>query len=141
MVDWLTGSTVVFLPLDWITGLISRRPSSWKGVQDYGRIERGHGSISPTMHDRKPGAVFPASQSCSEGGQSCCRVRGSALIDSAIGRINICGDPDSAIGRKKHTKKSPGAKRPDKSRAMHVPRSAVRLHSPSVPKGKGFSPS
>ena len=29
--------------------------------------------------------------------------------DSAIGRINICGDPDSAIGRKKPKKKSPGA--------------------------------
>ena len=54
-----------------------------KGVQDYGRIEREHGSISFIMHDRKPGAVFPASQSCSEGGQSCCRVRGSALIVAA----------------------------------------------------------
>jgi hypothetical protein len=29
--------------------------------------------------------------------------------DSAIGRINICGDPDSAIGSKKQKKKSPGA--------------------------------
>ena len=29
--------------------------------------------------------------------------------DSAIGRINICGDPDSAIGRKKPQKKSLGA--------------------------------
>ena len=36
--------------------------------------------------------------------------------DSTIGRINICGDPDSTIGRKKPPKKSPGAtrKRPDK---------------------------
>ena len=33
--------------------------------------------------------------------------------DSAtIGRIEISGDPDSAIGRKKPNKKSPGAKRP-----------------------------
>ena len=35
--------------------------------------------------------------------------------DSAIGRINICGDPDSTIGRKKPRKKSPGAKRLDKN--------------------------
>ena len=35
------------------------------------------------MHHQKPGAVFPASQRCSEGGQSCCRVRGSALIMAA----------------------------------------------------------
>ena len=28
--------------------------------------------------------------------------------DSAIGRIKICGDLDSAIGRKKSTKKNPG---------------------------------
>ena len=34
--------------------------------------------------------------------------------DSAIGRINICGDPDSTIGRKKPNKKSPGANLPDK---------------------------
>ena len=34
--------------------------------------------------------------------------------DSAIGRINICGDPDSTTGRKKPPKKSLGAKRPDK---------------------------
>ena len=67
MVDWKYSS---FFPLDWITGLISRRPSSWKGVFDYGRIERGHGSISFIMHHQKPGAVFPASQRCSEGGQS-----------------------------------------------------------------------
>ena len=40
---------------------------------------RGQGSISFIMHHQKPGAVFPASQRCSEGGQSCCRVRGSAL--------------------------------------------------------------
>ena len=33
---------------------------------------------------------------------------------SAIGRINICGDPDSTIGRKKPKEKSPGAKRLDK---------------------------
>ena len=36
------------------------------------------------------------------------------IDDSAIGRINIWGDPDSAIGRKKPNKKSPGAKRLDK---------------------------
>ena len=40
--------------------------------------------------------------------------------DSAIGRIDICGDPDSSIGRKKPPKKSPGAKRPDKLEAHHV---------------------
>ena len=34
--------------------------------------------------------------------------------DSAIGRINICGDSDSTIGRKHPKKKSPGAKRLDK---------------------------
>ena len=34
--------------------------------------------------------------------------------DSAIGKINICGDPDSTIGRKKPQKKNPGAKRLDK---------------------------
>ena len=34
--------------------------------------------------------------------------------DLAIGRIEICGDPDSTIGRKNPKKKSPGAKRPDK---------------------------
>ena len=44
-------------------------------VQDYGRIERFGDSISFIMHHRKPGAVFPASQRCSEGGQSWCRVR------------------------------------------------------------------
>ena len=34
--------------------------------------------------------------------------------DSAIGRINICGDPDCTIGRKKPQNKSSGAKRLDK---------------------------
>ena len=72
MVDWKYSS---FFSLDWITGLISRRPSSWNRVQDYGRIERFGGSISFFMHNRKPAAVFPASQRCSEGGQSWCRVR------------------------------------------------------------------
>ena len=43
--------------------------------------------------------------------------------DSAIGRINICGDPDSTIGRKKLQKKSPGAKRPDKVREVAILRS------------------
>ena len=59
MVDW--KSSVLF-PLIWITGLISRRPSSWNRVQHYGRIERGDGSISFIMHHRKPAAVFPGSQ-------------------------------------------------------------------------------
>ena len=80
MVDWKYRS---FFSLDWITGLISRRPSSWNRVQHYGRIERGDGSISFIMHHRKPGAVFLASQRCSEGGQSWCRVRDSALIMAA----------------------------------------------------------
>jgi hypothetical protein len=40
----------------------SREIKPRKGVQDYGRIERGHGSISFIMHHRKPAAVFPASQ-------------------------------------------------------------------------------
>jgi hypothetical protein len=40
--------------------------------------------------------------------------------DSAIDRSNICGDPDSAIGRKKPKKKSPGAKRLDKVMIIEV---------------------
>ena len=43
MVDWKHSN---FFLLDWITGLISRRPSSWNRVQHYGRIEREDGSIS-----------------------------------------------------------------------------------------------
>ena len=66
MVDWKYSS---IFPLDWITGLISRRPSSWDRVQHYGRIERGGGSISFIMHYRKPTAVSPGSQRRSEGGQ------------------------------------------------------------------------
>ena len=46
--------------------------------------------------------------------------------DSAIGRINICGDPDSAIGRKKHKKKSPGATVLDKLTLAHV--NLIQLH-------------
>ena len=38
MVGWKHRS---FFSLDWITGLISRRPSSWNRVQHHGRIERG----------------------------------------------------------------------------------------------------
>ena len=53
------------------------KSSRWNRVQDYGRIERGIGSISFIMHHHgKPVAVFLASQSCSEGGESWCRVRG-----------------------------------------------------------------
>ena len=53
------------------------KSSHWNRVQYYGRIERGDGSISFIMHHRKPAAVFPASQRCLEGGQSCCRIRSS----------------------------------------------------------------
>ena len=64
MVDWKYSS---FSPLDLVTGLISRRPSScqWNRVQHYGRIERFGGSISFIVHHPKPAAVSRRSQSMS----------------------------------------------------------------------------
>ena len=45
------------------------KPSRWDRVQHCVRIERGDGSISSIVHHRKPAAVSPGSQRCSEGAQ------------------------------------------------------------------------
>ena len=47
--------------------------------------------------------------------------------DSAIGRINICGDPDSTTGRKEPKRKSPGATVLDKMKAVFL-RPYLNLH-------------
>ena len=66
MVDW-KYSVFCLVRLD--HRAISRRPSSCNRVQDYGRIEQGHGSVSFIMHNRKPAAVSLGSPRCLEGRQ------------------------------------------------------------------------
>ena len=72
------------------------RSSRHRWVPDYGRIDRGDGSISFIMHDRKRLAVFPSSQSCSEGGQRCGRVRRRSVaaplvaLCATLGRWEDC---------------------------------------------------
>ena len=114
MVDWKYSS---FFPLDWVTELISRRPSSWNRVQRYGQIER---------FDRNAGPDSSGLISMEHTVPSCAEKGGTQIFhkksmenlwksvnnilwttdDSAIGRIEICGDQDSAIGRKEPKEES-----------------------------------
>ena len=92
-VDWKYNS---FFSLDWITGLISWRPSSWNRVQHYGRTERFGGGISFTMHHPEPAAVSQRSQSIRLGAQSSrgvrrrCVVRPTSVQSDTLGPLRDC---------------------------------------------------